>query len=208
MAGTQYRGELESRLQSVLSNLQKKNSNVILFIDEIHLLQQLGKSEGALSISDVIKPALAGGNLQIIGATTWKEYNQYIKPDEAFDRRMQPVLVDEPDRQTAVDMLRGLKTLYETHHHVTITDAAIVEAVKLSDEKINNRYLPDKALDLIDEACAKAAIDAERAQAVPLGVIHKAAADADDKVDVADVRTVVDQWVIHSIKDVRRDARH
>jgi len=207
MAGTQFRGELENRLQNVLTQIQNEKSNVILFIDEIHLLQQLGKSEGAMSISDVIKPILANGKLQIIGATTWKEYNEYIKPDEAFDRRMQPVFVDEPDQKTAMAMLKGLKSLYETYHKVKITDKAIEAAVKLSDKKINHRYLPDKALDLIDEACAKAAIDAENAHMVPLGVVHTASKQSKNTVDVDDIQVVIDQWLIHNKEDARRDAR-
>lgn len=206
MAGTQYRGELEKRLDSVLKTVSGKGS-VVLFIDEIHLLQQVGKSEGSMSISDVIKPILANGTLQIIGATTWKEYKEYIEPDEAFDRRMQPVLVDEPTQEEAIEMLQGLKKLYEDHHKVSISQEAIEAAVKMSDELIDHRYLPDKAIDLIDEAAAKASIEAERSKAVSMGVLHAASKEADSEVGVEEIKEVIDQWIVHNKEDAQRDAR-
>lgn len=207
MAGTQYRGELEQRLKGLLNQLETEARDVILFIDEIHLLQQAGKSEGALSISDVIKPALARGDLQVIGATTWSEYEEYLRTDEAFDRRMQPVLVDEPDQELALKMLKGLRGSYEEHHGVKITDEALEAAVKLSDEKIDKRYLPDKAIDLIDEASAKVAIEAEQANAVAMGVVHAASKGDKTIVDVDDIKEVIDQWIVHNEEEAKRDAR-
>lgn len=207
MAGTQYRGELEQRLKGLLNQLETEAREIILFIDEIHLLQQAGKSEGALSISDVIKPALARGDLQVIGATTWAEYEQYVRTDEAFDRRMQPVLVDEPDQETALMILKAIRPTYEEHHNVKISDDALEAAVKLSDEKIDKRYLPDKAIDLIDEAAAKVAIEAEQSKSVPMGVVHAASKGEKETVDVEDIEEVIDQWIIHDKEEAKRDAR-
>lgn len=207
MAGTQYRGELEQRLKGLLNQLETEAREIILFIDEIHLLQQAGKSEGALSISDVIKPALARGDLQVIGATTWAEYEQYVRSDEAFDRRMQPVLVDEPDQKTALMILKTIRPTYEEHHKVKISDAALEAAVKLSDEKIDKRYLPDKAIDLIDEAAAKVAIEAESSKKVAMGVVHAASKGDKETVDVSDIEEVIDQWIIHDKEEAKRDAR-
>lgn len=207
MAGTQYRGELEQRLKGLLAQLETKSRDVILFIDEIHLLQHAGKSEGALSISDVIKPALARGDLQVIGATTWSEYMQFLRPDEAFDRRMQPVLVDEPDRALALEMLKGLRAVYEDFHGVRITDEALEAAVRLADEKIEKRYLPDKAIDLIDEAAAKVAIEAAHEHHVALGVVHAASKGNKSVVDVDDIEEIIEQWVVHNAEEAKRDAR-
>ncbi|MFH1712378.1 MAG: AAA family ATPase [Patescibacteria group bacterium] len=207
MAGTQFRGELEQRLRGLLDEVETEGRDYILFIDEIHLLQQAGKSEGALAISDVIKPALARGDLQVIGATTWSEYEEFIRPDEAFDRRMQPVLVDEPNPELALKMLKGLRKAYEDYHRVKITDAALEAAVKLSDEKIDDRYLPDKAIDLIDEAAAKVSIEAAQAHKIALGVVHAASKKDIDVVDVDDIKEVIDQWIVHTKEEAKRDAR-
>lgn len=210
MAGSQYRGELEKRLQSLLADLERDPRHTILFIDEVHMLEQASGTEGALNVSDILKPALSRGDLQIIGATTWDEYEKYIRPDAALDRRFQPVLVDEPSQKNAIQMLKAIRHVYEDFHGVSIPDNAIEAAVKLSDKKIRGRYLPDKAIDLIDEASAKVAIESsQHHHAKHLGVVH-AAAKATKKfanVSVKDIQDVVDQWVIHSKESKKRDAR-
>ena len=161
MAETKYRGELEKRLQAFLAGLTSEK-RTILFIDEFHMLAQVGSAEGAVNVAEVFKPALARGDLQIIGATTWDEYERHIRPNAALDRRLQPVLVDEPTPAQAIRMLKALRPAYEEFHKVTIPDEAIEAAVRLSDKKIRGRFLPDKAIDLIDEAAAKVAIDCSR----------------------------------------------
>ena len=196
MAGTQYRGDLERRLEGILTQAIG-SGNTILFIDEIHLLQQMGKTEGALSISDVIKPVLANGELQIIGATTWREYQAFIRPDEAFDRRLQPVIVSEPSPEEAIEMLSGLKPLYEDFHKVIITPEAIEASDRLSNDLIDHRYLPDKAIDLIDEACARVAIEGERSTMMSAGVLHAASKAAKDTVTEKDIRLILKQWTLY-----------
>ncbi len=207
VSDTKYRGELESRLKGLVEQLEALQGRAILFIDEIHMLQQIGKSEGSLNISDVLKPALSRGDVQVIGATTWKEYEEFIQPDQALDRRFQPVLVDEPSPADAVQILKHLRPTYETFHNVQITDAALEAAVTLSDSLIKDRYLPDKAIDLIDEASAKVAIESSEKHRVAMGLVHAASVDKKDKVDVDDVQAVADQWVIHSKEEAKRDAR-
>lgn len=154
IAGTKYRGEFEQRLRKVMDELKASNRTIILFIDEVHLIVQSKGAEGALDPSDIIKPALARGDLQAVGATTLDEYNQYIKPEASLERRFQPVMVEPPDVAMTIRILDGLKKVYEDHHKVIITPDAIEAAAKLSDKYIKNRYLPDKAIDLIDEASA------------------------------------------------------
>ncbi|MBT6253953.1 ATP-dependent Clp protease ATP-binding subunit [Candidatus Uhrbacteria bacterium] len=207
VSDTKFRGELETRLRGLLEELQGYDRKVILFIDEIHVLQQVGKAEGSLAITDVLKPALARGDLQLLGATTWSEYQEYIKPDQALDRRLQPVLVDEPNQAAAIEMLMGIRDTYEEFHKVKITDEAIEAAVTMSDDKIKGRYLPDKAIDLMDEASAKVSIEGDDAHMVPMGVVHAASQAADKVVNVGDIADVVDQWVIHSKAEAERDAR-
>jgi ATP-dependent Clp protease ATP-binding subunit ClpC len=208
VSDTKFRGELEKRLRCLLESLEHREEKVILFIDEIHMLVQISGSEGSLNISDVLKPALARGGLQILGATTWDEYQDYIKPDAALDRRFQPILVDEPSQEAAIKMLKTLRPIYEEFHKVKISDEVIEAAVKLSDEKITGRYLPDKAIDLIDEASAKAAIESvPSSHAKAMGVVHAASKDVEDVVTVEDIESVVDQWIIHSKEEKKRDAR-
>ncbi|ADR33238.1 ATPase AAA-2 domain protein [Sulfuricurvum kujiense DSM 16994] len=154
IAGAKYRGEFEDRLKAVIDEV-KKSANVILFIDEIHTIVGAGASEGSMDAANILKPALARGELHTIGATTLKEYRKYFEKDAALQRRFQPVNVDEPSVNQSLQILRGLKERLEAHHNVTITDSALVAAAKLSDRYINDRFLPDKAIDLIDEAAAE-----------------------------------------------------
>ncbi len=155
MAGAKYRGEFEERLKSVVKEVVNSDGEIILFIDEIHTLVGAGKTDGAMDAANILKPALARGELRAIGATTLNEYQKYFEKDKALERRFQKVMVDEPDKMSAIAILRGLKERYENHHKVRITDDAIIAAVELSIRYITDRYLPDKAIDLIDEAAAK-----------------------------------------------------
>ena len=155
LAGAKYRGEFEERLQNVLKEIHKENGKIILFIDEIHTLVGAGKSDGAMDASNMLKPALARGELHCVGATTLDEYKKYFEKDAAFTRRFQPVFVNEPSSSDAVAILRGLKEKYEIHHGIRISDEAILAAVQLSDRYITDRFLPDKAIDLMDEAASK-----------------------------------------------------
>ena len=155
VAGAKYKGEFEERLKSVVNEVTAANGDIILFIDEIHTLVGAGKGEGAMDAANILKPALARGELRSIGATTLEEYQKYFEKDKALERRFQTVLVDEPTPEDAISILRGLKERYENHHHVRIQDDALITAVTLSHRYISDRFLPDKAIDLMDEAAAK-----------------------------------------------------
>jgi ATP-dependent Clp protease ATP-binding subunit ClpC len=155
VAGSKYRGEFEERIKRVINEVKNAANGVILFIDELHTIIGAGGAEGALDASNILKPSLARGEMQVVGATTLAEYRKYIEKDAALERRFQPVTVAEPSEEEAIEMLRGLRDKYEAHHNVKITDKAIEAAVRLSVRYINDRFLPDKAVDLLDEASSK-----------------------------------------------------
>lgn len=159
VAGAKYKGEFEERLKSVINEVTHSDGRIILFIDEIHTLVGAGKGEGAMDAANILKPALARGELRSIGATTLDEYQKYFEKDKALERRFQIVMVDEPSVEDSISILRGIKEKYENHHHVRIQDDAVIAAVKLSDRYISDRFLPDKAIDLMDEAAAKLRIE-------------------------------------------------
>ena len=167
IAGAKYQGEFEERLKAVINEITQAQGEIILFIDEIHTLVGAGKSSGAMDAANILKPALARGDLRSIGATTLDEYQKYFEKDKALERRFQIVMVDEPDEESAIAILRGLKERYENHHKVRIKDDAIIAAVQLSQRYISDRFLPDKAIDLVDEAAAKLRIEMD---SVPEGL--------------------------------------
>lgn len=175
LAGTKYRGEFEERVRKIVEEIRKSNRTIILFIDEIHTVMQAKGAEGSINLSDILKPALARGDLQLIGATTKKEYEQYILPEESWERRFQVVMVDEPTIGEAIEILRGLKVHYESFHRVKFTNQAIEAAVRLSAEYIKGRKLPDKAIDLVDEAAAMVTIQDSSTPDPAVGLLHGAA---------------------------------
>ena len=173
IAGAKYRGEFEERLKSVLNEIAKSDGQILLFIDEIHTVVGAGASEGSMDASNILKPMLARGDLRCIGATTLNEYQKYIEKDAALERRFQPVMVDPPSVEDTITILRGLKSRYEAHHGVRIRDKALVAAAVLSDRYISDRFLPDKAIDLVDEAAAKLRTEIESMPAPIDDLTHK-----------------------------------
>ena len=154
LAGTKYRGEFEERVKNAVAEVRRAG-NIILFLDELHTVVGAGSAEGSIDAGNIIKPALGRGEIRVLGATTLEEYRRHIEKDAALERRFQPVRVEEPDREGALQILRGIREKYETHHRLTITDAALEAAVDLSRRYLPDRYLPDKAIDLMDEAAAR-----------------------------------------------------
>src|SRR2546421_6583038 len=173
VAGTKYRGEFEERMKRVMEEVRKASGEVVLFIDELHTLVGAGAAEGAIDASNIMKPALARGELQCIGATTNDEFRKYIERDAALQRRFQPVKVSEPTEEECIEILKGLRDRYEQHHRVKITDEALISASRLANRYITDRFLPDKAIDLIDEASSRVRLQ----YALPPSDLRKAKVD-------------------------------
>ncbi len=186
VAGTKYRGEFEKRLKQVMDEIILGQRTIILFIDEIHTLAQAGDATGSIGAADMLKPSLSRGDLQVVGATTMEEYKKYIEHDMTLERRFQPILVNEPNAQETLEMLKGLKTRYEKHHQVTYSDEALTAAVTLADKHLVDRYFPDKAIDLIDEAGAMVRLAAIKTPSADLSAIPTVTAD--------DIAIIVKQW--------------
>ena len=183
VAGTKYRGEFEERIKKTIDEV-KKAGNVILFIDELHTIVGAGSAEGAVDAANILKPALSRGEIRVVGATTLNEYRKYIEKDAALERRFQPVTVGEPTAEATIEILKGLRDKYEAHHKLTITDEAIESAVRLSVRYINDRFLPDKAIDLMDEAASRVRMDAESASPELKSLEEKIAALRREKAEV------------------------
>ncbi|MGO9797473.1 MAG: ATP-dependent chaperone ClpB [Terracidiphilus sp.] len=202
LAGAKYRGEFEDRLKAVLKEIEESNGQIVLFIDELHTLVGAGAAEGAIDASNMLKPALARGELRAIGATTLNEYRKYIEKDKALERRFQIVYVGEPNVEDTIAILRGLKESYETHHKVSIKDAAIVAAATLSHRYISDRFLPDKAIDLVDEAAASLAI---QRGSVPTEIDRKERARTSLEIELAALKHEKDANSVGRRDEVKRE---
>lgn len=209
LAGTKYRGDFEQRIKGIVEEIRSSNRTIILFIDEIHTVTQTKGTEGAVNLSDILKPALARGDLQLIGATTQKEYEEYIQSDESWDRRFQVVLVDEPTVPETIAILKGLRKNYEDYHKVTISDEAITAAVRLSSEYIKGRRLPDKAIDIMDEAAAKMNVERGTHHEHAAALLHHASKKATESTDSQkvlvgpdQVKEIIAEWVNMDVKDI------
>lgn len=207
LAGTKYRGEFEERVKRVIEEIRNSNRTIILFIDEFHTVMQTKGTEGAVGFSDILKPSLARGDLQLIGATTQKEYTEQVKPDESMERRFQIILIDEPSVAETVKILQGVKKSYEDYHKVKFTDEAISAAAHLSEEYIKNRHLPDKAIDIMDEAAAMVNVK-EGTHGHAVALLHGAGSRVSSvqnqqpteespvpKITVDHIKEVVAEWV-------------
>lgn len=192
LAGTKYRGEFEQRLKKILNQIVAAHRNIIVFIDEIQQLAEAGEAEGAIGAADILKPALARGELQVIGATTIQEYEAIFKKDATLERRFQPIIVNEPNPEQTRRILHGLRGKYEQYHDLAISDAAIDEAVSLADLHLKNRHFPDKAIDLIDEAAAMVHLWAVNAKK-PIGKEHLT-------VTPENIREVLSAWIQEDVK--------
>lgn len=184
LAGTKYRGEFEERLKKITNEISARKRDIILFIDEIHMLSEAGQAEGSMNAADILKPMLAKGDLQVVGATTPEEYDKYIKNDLTLDRRLQPIFVSEPSSAETEKILRGVRTIYEKYHGVIIEDAAISAAVSAT-AKIKTRAYPDKAIDAIDEACSKVKMEA---------IVGQPSGKKNINVTAKDVKEIVTAW--------------
>lgn len=191
VAGTKYRGEFEKRLKSLTDEIIASQRNIILFIDELHTLAEAGEATGAINAADILKPALARGELQVVGATTMEDYQKYVKMDLTLERRFQPVIVNEPDEKNTLEILNGIRSLYEKHHQVRITDDALRAAVTLAGKYLHDRVFPDKAIDLMDEASAKV-----RLKAVESGKNHK---PAKKEVTAEDIQEIMNEWKMDTV---------
>lgn len=194
IAGTKYRGEFEQRLKGIVDELKASERNIIVFVDEVQSLAEAGEATGAIDAADILKPELARGELQMIGATTMEEYLKFIKPDATLARRFQPVIVNEPSVEETMKILKGLRERYEEHHKVKITDEAIEAAVELADQYLKDRFFPDKAIDIIDEACAKV-----RLYAISDGKKHEI-----PEVTTQDVQEIITEWSNELVYEVKK----
>ncbi len=182
VAGTKYRGEFEKRLKSLVDEIIAAKRSIILFIDEIHSLAEAGEATGAINAADILKPALSRGDLQMIGATTPEEYKTYVEHDQTLERRFQPVSIEEVSKEQTLAILKGIRPQYEEHHQLKITDAALERAITLADEHVHDRFFPDKAIDLMDEAAALVKL-----RSIKDGNAHL-------QVEPQDIETILNEW--------------